>query len=109
MVPHSVRNCHRLGAAIDAFLLKIIIEERRGYRVELVADGDNPNLKLSSNLTVLAGSVERVYSALASGEVDMYPEVHEPAAVCCSCLCIALRAAMAEGSSNCAGGSNGPN
>ncbi len=78
VVPHSVRNCHRLGAAIDAFLLKIIIEERRGYRVELVADGINPNLKLSSNLTVLASTVESVYSALASGEVDMYPEVQEP-------------------------------
>ena len=105
-VPHSVRNFHRLGAAIDAFLLKITIEERRGYPVELVSDGSNPNVRLNSNLT----GGESVYSALASGEVDLYPEVHEaePAAVCCSSLCIALRAAMVEGSSDCAGGSNGP-
>ena len=57
---------------MDAFLLKIVVEERLGYPVQLLSDGQladiGPGLKISD---VNAG----IYSALARGEVDMYPEV----------------------------------
>jgi hypothetical protein len=57
---------------LDAFLLKIVVEERLGYPVQLLSDGQladiGPGLKISD---VNAG----IYSALARGEADMYPEV----------------------------------
>ncbi len=57
---------------MDTFLLKIVVEERLGYPVQLLSDGQladiGPGLKISD---VNAG----IYSALARGEVDMYPEV----------------------------------
>ena len=55
----------RPGAALDAFLLKIVVEERLGYPVQLLSDGQIYG-------TLGNGSI---YSALARGEVDMYPEV----------------------------------
>ena len=67
----------RPGAALDAFLLKILVEERLGYPAQLLSDGQLANigpglkLKISEISDVNAG----IYSALARGEVDMYPEV----------------------------------
>ena len=61
----------RLGAAADAFLLKILLEELVGYPVELISDGLIAKIPSALNLTGPAS----VYSSLASGEVDMYPEV----------------------------------
>jgi hypothetical protein len=54
---------------IDAFILKVLIEQELGYPTELVPDGQLS--KISSNLTGLAS----VYWALGSGAVHMYPEV----------------------------------
>ena len=60
---------------MDAFLLKIIVEERLGYPVQLLSDGQlaavGPDLRISEGTSVNGG----VYSALARGEVDMRPEV----------------------------------
>jgi hypothetical protein len=57
---------------LDAFLLKIVVEERLGYPVQLLSDGQladiGPGLRISD---VNAG----IYSALARGEADVYPEV----------------------------------
>ena len=57
---------------MDAFLLKIVVEERLGYPVQLRSDGQladiGPGLKISD---VNAGG----FLALARGEADMYPEV----------------------------------
>jgi hypothetical protein len=68
---HASNVC-RPGAALDAFLLKIVVEGRLGYPVEMLSDGQladiGPGLKISD---VNAG----IYSALARGEADMYPEV----------------------------------
>jgi hypothetical protein len=70
---HASALC-RLSAALDAFLLKIVVEERLGYPVQLLSDGQladiGPGLKISEGTS--AGSA---YSALARGEVDMHPEV----------------------------------
>ena len=57
-------------------MLKILVEERLGYPAQLLSDGQladiGPGLKLKiSDSDVNAG----IYSALARGEVDMYPEV----------------------------------
>jgi hypothetical protein len=61
--------CARLGATIDAIILKILIEQELGYPTELVPDG--ASLEIPSNLTGLAS----VYQALGSGAAHMYPEV----------------------------------
>jgi hypothetical protein len=65
----------RPGAALDAFLLKIVVEERLGYPVQLLSDGQladiGPGLKISEGTSV----VFAIYSALARGEVDVHPEV----------------------------------
>ena len=57
---------------MDAFLLKIVVEGRLGYPVQLLSDGQladiGPGLRISD---VNAGG----FSALARGEADMYPEV----------------------------------
>ena len=66
----------RLGAAVDAFLLKILIEERLGYPVQLISDGLVDAIESALNLTGTAS----VYSALARGDADMYPEVRASAA-----------------------------
>ena len=67
----------RSGAALDAFLLKIIVEERLGYPVQLLSDGQladvGPDLSISEGTSL--NHADRVYSALARGEVDMHPEV----------------------------------
>jgi hypothetical protein len=55
---------------VDAFLLKIVIEERLGYPVQLISDGLLPGLESALNLSGVAS----VYAALASGEVHIYPE-----------------------------------
>jgi hypothetical protein len=55
---------------VDAFLLKIVIEERLGYPVHLISDGLLPGIESALNLSGMAS----VYAALASGEVHMYPE-----------------------------------
>ena len=62
-------SCPRLAGKIDAFMLKILIEQELGYPAELVPDGLSP--EIPSNLTGPAS----VYEALASGAVHMYPEV----------------------------------
>ena len=60
---------------MDAFLLKIVVEERLGYPVQLLSDGQladiGPGLKISEGTSV----VFAIYSALARGEVDVHPEV----------------------------------
>ena len=67
----------RPGAALDAFLLKIIVEERLGYPVRLLSDGQladvGPDLRISEGTSL--NNADRIYSALARGEVDMHPEV----------------------------------
>ena len=60
----------RLAGAVDAFLLKILIEEQIGYPVQLISDGLLPGVESALNLRGVAS----VYSALASGEVHIYPE-----------------------------------
>ena len=62
-------SCPRLAGKIDAFMLKILIEQELGYPTELVPDGLSP--EIPSNLTGPAS----VYEALAGGAVHMYPEV----------------------------------
>ena len=54
---------------IDAFILKVLIEQELGYPTELVPDGLLP--EISSNLTGPAS----VYQALGSGAIHIYPEV----------------------------------
>ena len=65
----------RPGAALDACLLKIVVEERLGYPVQLLSDGQladiGPGLRISEGTSINGG----IYSALARGEVDMHPEV----------------------------------
>ena len=61
----------RLAAAVDAFLLKITIEERLGHPVELISDGGLEGIASKLNLRGPAS----VYSALARGDADIYPEV----------------------------------
>jgi hypothetical protein len=56
---------------VDAFLLKITIEERLGWPVQLVSDGLVADIRSTLNLSGAAS----VYAALAAGDVDMYPEV----------------------------------
>ena len=73
---HASALC-RPGAALDAFMLKIVIEERLGYPVQLLSDGQladiGPGLKL--NISEGTSNGFGIYSALARGEVDMHPEV----------------------------------
>jgi hypothetical protein len=57
---------HRLGGAIDAFLLKIVIEEKLGFGVDIVPDG----LSIASELS----GVDDIYTALSAGQVHIYPE-----------------------------------
>ena len=61
----------RLGSAVAAFLLKITVEERLGYPVQLISDGLVQSIESALNL---AGPAS-VYKALAAGSVDIYPEV----------------------------------
>ena len=69
-----LRELHRPAAAVDAFLLKIVIEERLGYPVQLISDGLLPGLESALNLSGVAS----VYAALSSGEVHIYPEARSP-------------------------------
>ena len=64
----------RLGAAVDAFLLKIVIEGRLGWPVHLISDGLLEGIQSALNLSGPAS----VYQALASGEAHIYPEVRRP-------------------------------
>jgi hypothetical protein len=66
---------HRLGAAVDAFLLKITIEERLGYPVELASNGLIEGVESALNLSGAAS----VYAALASNEAHIYPEARRHA------------------------------
>ncbi len=62
----------RLAAGLDAFLLKFVIEEMLGFPTLLVSDGLlDSTIGSALNLT----GPESVYSALAAGEADIYPEV----------------------------------
>ena len=61
----------RFAAAVDSFLLKIAIEERLGWPVQLISDGLVPGVESALNLSGYAS----VYRALASGKADIYPEV----------------------------------
>ncbi len=54
-------------------MLKILIEERLGYPVELISDGLDIDLAARSRLKL--GGVPGVWSALAAADVDIYPEV----------------------------------
>ena len=65
-----LRKFLRPAAALDAFLLKITIEEQLGYRVQLISDGLLEDVRSALDLSGPAS----VYSALSSGEVDIYPE-----------------------------------
>jgi hypothetical protein len=67
----------RPGAALDAFLLKIVVEERLGYPAELLSDGQLADIRPGLKLNIAEGTsnANGIYSALARGEVDMYPEV----------------------------------
>jgi hypothetical protein len=71
----------RLGAAADAFLLKITVEERLGYPVELISDGLVWSIESTLNLTGTAS----VYAALAAGTADIYPEVRRLLTRACMC------------------------
>jgi hypothetical protein len=62
----------RLGAAVDSFLLKIVIEGRLGYPVQLLSDGQLANVWPGLTISNVSGGI---YSALARGEIDMHPEV----------------------------------
>jgi hypothetical protein len=62
----------RLGAAVDSFLLKILIEGRLGYPVQLLSDGQLADVWPGLTISNVSGGI---YSALARGEIDMYPEV----------------------------------
>ena len=77
--PPTVLWCclFRLGSATDAFLLKIIVEERLGYPVQLISDGLVRSIESALGLT---GSAS-VYAALAAGTADIYPEVRRVACV----------------------------
>ena len=55
---------------MDAFLLKITIEERLGYPVELASNGLIEGVESALNLSGAAS----VYAALASNEAHIYPE-----------------------------------
>ena len=61
----------RLGAAVDSFLLKILIEGRLGWPVHLISDGLLEGIESALNLS----GPTSVYQALASGEAHIYPEV----------------------------------
>ena len=68
-------NVPRLGSAVDAFLLKIVIEGRLGWPVHLISDGLLEGIESALNLSGPAS----VYQSLATGEAHIYPEVHQPA------------------------------
>ena len=63
-------GCGRPAAATDAFLLKITIEERLGYPVQLISDGTLGGIESALNLSGPAS----VYSALANNDAHIYPE-----------------------------------
>jgi len=63
----------RFGAAVDSFLLKIVIEGRLGWPVHLISDGLLEGIESALNLSGPAS----VYQALASGEAHIYPEVRQ--------------------------------
>jgi hypothetical protein len=65
----------RLGAAVDSFLLKIVIEGRLGWPVHLISDGLLEGIESALNLSGAAS----VYQALESGEAHIYPEVRRRA------------------------------
>jgi hypothetical protein len=65
----------RFGAAVDALLLKIVIEGRLGWPVHLISDGDLADIESALNLSGAASA----YQALARGEAHIYPEVRRPA------------------------------
>jgi hypothetical protein len=84
----------RPAAAADAFLLKIVIEERLGYPVQLISDGLNEAIESVLNLTGPAS----VYAALARGDADMYPEVRVVVGACVrACVHACVRAWIAAG------------
>ena len=85
-IPPRILWCclFRLGSATDAFLLKIIVEERLGYPVQLISDGLVRSIESSLNLTGPAS----VYAALAAGTADIYPEVRRVACVHACVLCM---------------------
>ena len=51
-------------------MLRILVEEQIGYPVQLISDGLLSGVESALNLS----GPESVYSALASGEVHIYPE-----------------------------------
>jgi hypothetical protein len=64
----------RFSAAVNSFLLKIVIEGRLGWPVHLISDGMLEGIGSALNLSGTAS----VYQALASGEAHIYPEVRQP-------------------------------
>jgi hypothetical protein len=65
----------RLGAAVDAFMLKIVIEGRLGWPVHLISDGLLEGIESALNLSGTAS----IYQALASDEAHIFPEVRRRA------------------------------
>jgi hypothetical protein len=60
---------------LDVFLLKIVVEERLGYPVRLLSDGQLADVGFDLRISEKTSVVFAIYSALAGGEVDMHPEV----------------------------------
>jgi hypothetical protein len=60
---------------VDAFLLKITIEERLGYPVQLISDGSIESIDSALNISDKAS----LWSALATGALHIYPEARSPA------------------------------
>ena len=75
----------RFGAAVDSFLLKIVIEGRLGWPVHLISDGLLEGIESALNLSGPATA----YQALARGEAHIYPEVRQLVSdVRASCDCV---------------------
>ena len=58
-----------LGAAIDAFLLKVAIEQELGYPTELIPDNVGGDVPPGSTAQT------EMFKRMAAGEVHLYPEV----------------------------------
>ena len=64
-----------LGAAIDAFLLKVAIEQELGYPTELIPDNVG---NVGGELPLGSTAQTEMFKRMAAGEVHLYPEVTLP-------------------------------
>ena len=69
------------GAATDAFLLKIAIEQELGYPTELLPDTWVPEGVDPEDNDLLGDALHKVFFAMSRGELHIYPEVLRCAAV----------------------------